>query len=208
MPRPARRNLLSDNSTFFANELLHSKRQIAAGILLLRTDLLRRTLRRYALWLYGSGDFATFDPSLTTPEIFLELSNLHVASAALQDEIFGNEVIDLMITQEMLLEDFLAEFLRTNAKGSKGRKLIVGWITWSTFFSDVKPKALLKQIQDASFCRDLAKGVFRKMSMVLEGEAAPKYLVSPCFYHIHSQVDRGGCGEEIKDETEDGDLIL
>jgi hypothetical protein len=171
-------------------------------------------LKRYALWLYGSGDFATFDPSLTAPEIFLELSDLHVASAALQDEIFGNEVIDLMIThltsryQEMLLEDFLAEFLRTNAKGSKGRKLIVDWITWSTFFSDVKPKALIKQIQDASFCRALAKGVFKKMSMVLEGDPVPKYLVSPCAYHVHSQVDRAGCGEEIKYETEEEDLIL
>jgi hypothetical protein len=171
-------------------------------------------LRRYALWLYGSGDFATFDPSLTAPEVFLELSDLHVASAVLQDETFGNEVIDMMIThltgryQEMLLEDFLAEFLRTNVKGSTGRKLIVDWITWSTFFSDVKPKALIKQIEDASFCRALAKGVFKKMSMVLEGESAPKYLVSPCFYHIHSQVDRGGCGEEIRDETEDEDLVL
>jgi hypothetical protein len=174
----------------------------------------RRTLKRYALWLYRSEDFATFDPSLTAPEIFLELSDLHVASAVLQDETFGNEVIDLMIAhltgryQEMLLEDFLAEFLRTNVKGSTGRKLIVDWITWSTFFSDVKPKALIKQIQDDSFCRALAKGVFKKMSMVLEGEPAPKYLVSPCFYHVHSQVGRAGCGGEIKYETEEEDLIL
>jgi hypothetical protein len=120
----------------------------------------------------------------------------------------------LMIThitsryQEMLLEDFLAEFLRTNVKGSTGRKLIVDWITWSTFFSDVKPKALIKQIQDDSFCRALAKGVFKKMSMVLEGEPAPKYLVSPCFYHVHSQVGRAECGGEIKYEAEDEDLIL
>jgi hypothetical protein len=171
-------------------------------------------LKRYALWLYRSEDFATFDPSLTAPEVFLELSDLHVAAAALQDENFGNKVIDVMIThltcryQEMLLEDFLAEFLRTNVKGSTGRKLIVDWITWSTFYSDVKPKALVKQIQDDSFCRALAKGVFKKMSMVLEGGLAPKYLVSPCFYHVHSQVGRAGCGEEIKYETEDEDLIL
>jgi hypothetical protein len=171
-------------------------------------------LKRYALWLYRSEDFATFDTSLTAPEIFLEFSDLHVASAVLQDETFGNEVIDLMIThltgryQEMLLEDFLAEFLRTNVEGSTGRKLIVDWITWSTFFSDVKPKALLKQIQDASFCRALAKGVFKKMSMILEGEPAPTYLVSPCFYHVHSQVDRAECGGEIKYETEDEDVIL
>jgi hypothetical protein len=174
----------------------------------------RRTLKRYALWLYRSEDFATFDPSLTAPEIFLELSDLHVASAALQDEIFGNEVIDLMIThligryEEMLLEDFLGEFLRSNAKGSTGRKLVVDWITWSTFFSDVKPKALLHQIQDADFCYALAKGVLKKMSMALEGDLAPKYLVSPCFYHVHSQVGRAGCGEEIKYEAEDEDEIL
>jgi hypothetical protein len=171
-------------------------------------------LRRYALWLYGSGDFATFDSSLTAPELFLELSDLHVAAAVLQDENFGNEVIDLMIAhltsryQEMLLEDFLAEFLRTNPRGSKGRKLVVDWITWSTFFSDVKPEALLQQIQDADFCHALAKGGLKKMAMVLDGIPAPKYSVSTCFYHVHSQADRAGCNEEIKYETEDEDVIL
>jgi hypothetical protein len=171
-------------------------------------------LRRYALWLYGSGDFATFDSSLTASELFLELSDLHVAAGVLQDETFGNEIIDMMTThltgryQEMLLEDFLAEFLRINVKGSTGRKLIMDWITWSTFYSDVKPKASIKQIQDDSFCRALAKGVLKKMSMALEGDPAPKYLVSPCFYHLHSQADKAGCGEEIKYETEDEGLIL
>jgi hypothetical protein len=48
----------------------------------------------------------------------------------------------------------------------------------------------------------------KKMAMVLDGIPAPKYSVSTCFYHVHSQADRAGCNEEIKYETEDEDVIL
>lgn len=111
------RRLLLDDSAFFAQELRHCIRQFTSGIHILRTRLPRRTLRRYALWLYGSSDYAIFDPSLNALELFLELSDLRKAAGALQDEGFGNDVMSTMITHlithfdKMLLETFLAEFL-------------------------------------------------------------------------------------------------
>jgi hypothetical protein len=174
----------------------------------------RRNLRRYALWLYGSCDFATFDPSLTAPELFLELSELHNAAGMLQDESFGNEVMDAMVAHlitrydQMLLEDFLTEFVRTNAKGTTGRKLIADWIVWSMVVSDVRPKDLLQRVQDADFCYAVAKAVLRKTCREWEGECVPPYTVSPCFYHVHSQADRAGCRVERKSRIEVGGSVV
>jgi hypothetical protein len=73
-------------------------------------------LRRYALWLYGSRDYATSDPSLTAPEFLLELSDLYIAAGMLQDEEFANRVMNAMIlhliqrSDKMPLKDFLGTF--------------------------------------------------------------------------------------------------
>lgn len=94
---------------------------------------------------------------------------------------------------QMLLEDFLADFLRINAKGSTGRKLIADWMVWSMVVSDVKPKKLLQQIQDADFCYAVAKAVLRKTCKEWEGDLVPPYVVSSCFYHTHTEAERAGC---------------
>jgi len=162
-------------------------------------------VKRYALWLYGSSEYATFDPSLTASELFLGLSNLHIAAGILQDEHFGDDVADAMVSHlvnwshEMLLENFLIEFLQTNAKGSAGRKLIADWMMWSDVVSDVNCKNLVQQIQDADFCYAVAKAVLRKTCKEWEGDLVPPYVASPCFYHTHSDVARAGCG--VKGES-------
>ena len=191
------RQLVLNNSKFLASELLHCKRQVASSIHVLRVDSLpRRFLKRYALWLYASDDFATFDPSLSAPEFFLELNDLYNTAATLQDEGFANDIMDAMIVHlvqrcdEMRLEDFLNEFLQSNKKGSMSRKLIADWMVSSMVVSDVKPKDLLRQVADTDFCYAVAKAVLRKKS--------PPYLVSPCFYHAHENSDRAGCRAKIE----------
>lgn len=109
---------------------------------------------------------------------------------------------------EMLLEDFLAEFLQMNTKGSMGRKLIADWIVWSMVVSDIKPKDLLRPIEDAGFCYAVAKAVLRKTCREWDGDLVPPYVVSSCFYHTHSQADRAGCSVERKPESKLGDLIV
>ena len=135
--------LLANNSSLFTRQLLHCKRRTASGVWVLRVDLPRRSVKRYALWLCGSNDYATFDPSLTSSGLFLELSNLHIAAGILQDERFGNDMMGAMIahlvglSHEMLVEDFVVEFLQTNGEASIGRKLIADWVAWSNVVSDI-----------------------------------------------------------------------
>lgn len=113
-------------------------------------------------------------------------------------------MMDKMITHliarfdEMLLENFLAEFLQTNAKGSMGRKLITDWIVWSMVVSDIKPKDLLRPIKDADFGYAVAKAVLRKTCREWDGDMVPPYVVSSCFYHVHAQANRAGCSVERK----------
>jgi hypothetical protein len=194
------RKLLVNKSSLFTRHLLHCKRRTASCVRVLQIDLPHRSIKRYALWLCDSSDYATFDPSLTASERFLELSNLHIAAGILQDERFGNDVTDAMISHlvgcshKMVLEDFLVEFLQTNAKGSTGRKLIADWTAWSNdVASDAKSKSLLQQIQDADFCYAVAKAVWRKTFKEWDGDLVPPYMVSPCFYHTHSDVTRPSC---------------
>lgn len=193
------RKLLCRKSLFFADESLCSKQQTASGMSVIRTSLPRRSLKRYKLWLHGSGDFAMFDPSLTAPELLLELSDLHIAAEMLQDQGFANEVMDVMVSHltrrsdEMLPQEFLARFLQTNARDSTGRKLIVDWIAWSMPVSDSEVKKLLKQVQDANFAYAVAKAVLRKTCREWEGNFVPPYMVSPDLYHAHSEAGRTCC---------------
>jgi len=188
------RSLLCGKSSFFADQSLCSKQQTASGSSAIRTSLPRRSLKRYKLWLYGSNDYAMFDPSLTTPELLLELSDLHIAAEMLQDQGFANEVMDVMVSHlirrsdEMLPQEFLARFLQTTARDSIGRKLIVDWIAWSMPVSYNEVKKLLKQVQDADFAYAVAKAVLRKTCKEWEGELVPPYVVSPSLYHIHFEI--------------------
>jgi hypothetical protein len=149
--------LFSSESTFFASEISRCGGSSASGIYIARTDLRRRYLRRYALWLYGSTDYAIFDPSLTAPELLLELSGLHIAAGTLQDASFENDVMDAMIlhlvrrSDEMLPECFLGKLLQSNVKASTGRKLMADWAAWSMGVSEDELKKLLEQAQDADF---------------------------------------------------------
>lgn len=63
---------------------------------------------------------------------------------------------------EMLLEDFLAEFLQTNPSGSARRRRVADWLVWSMVASDVKPEALLQKVQDSSFCCDVVKALLNR----------------------------------------------
>lgn len=156
-------------------------------------------MHRYALWLYGSPEYINFDPSLTAPEVFLELSDLHAHAAKLQDEAFENDLMDDTISHlierfdEMLLEDFLAEFLRTNPAGSAGRKLVAGWLVWSIVASDVNPEALLQKNQDSSFYCDVVKALLKKKERERESGLMPPYVVSKCFYHNHVHTSKASC---------------
>lgn len=202
---PVHRKLLIDRSSLFTRQLTHRKRHIASGLRVLQINLPRRSLKRYALWLCGSCEYATFDPSLTAPELFLELSNLRIAAGILQDDVFGNYIVDAMIahlvgcSQDMLLEDFFVEFLQTNAKGSAGRKLIADWVVvWSNAASDVKFKSLLHQSYDANFCYAVARAALRKTGKEWESDFVPPYAVSSCSYHNHSVAARLGCSAKRK----------
>jgi hypothetical protein len=193
------RRLLVDKSSLFTRQLTHCKRHIASGLRVLQINLPRRSLKRYVLWLYGSSEYATFDPSLTAAELFLGLNNLHIAAGILQDEDFGNDMMDAMITHlvgrsnEMPLEDFLVEFLQTNVKGSAGRKLIADWVVWSNLAPDLKFEGFLREIQDTDFCYAVAKAVLRKTVKEWEGDFVPPHMVSPCFYHTPSDAPKLGC---------------
>lgn len=187
---------------------MRCRRQVTSGIHVLRVNLPRRSLKRYALWLYGNGDFAIFDPSLSAPESFLELSDLYIVAERLQDEGFANDLMNAMIVhlvqhcEEMRLQDFLTEFLQSNGKGSMGRKLIADWLVSSMVVSDAKPKDLLRQIQDADFCYAVAKAVLRKTCREWEGDLTPPYIVSPCFYHAHAYSNQARCGTKVEARVE------
>jgi hypothetical protein len=188
---PVQRELLNDNFSFFARQLFHFKRRTASGLCVLQTNLPRRSLKRYALWLCGSSEYATFDPSLTAPELFLRLSNLHITAGILRDDAFGNDLMGAMLTHlfkrsdEMLLGNFLVRDLQTNAKGSAAHKLIADWVVWSNEVSEAKLMSLFQRVQDRDLCYEVAKAVLRKTGKEWEGNFLPPYLVSPCLYHTH-----------------------
>ena len=193
--------LLSARSSFFASKFLRSWRCSASSVYIARTDLPRRFLRRYALWLYGSSEYATFDPSLTAPKLLLELSDLHIAASIVGDESFANDVTHAMIlhlvrrSNEIPLPE-----LQTNAKGSTGRKLMADWVVWSMEVPDVELKKNLEEVQDADFGYAVAKAMLRKTCKEWEGDLLPPYIASPCLYHTHLQLGSVGCSV-ARDET-------
>jgi hypothetical protein len=200
------RKILVENSQFFASELSRCKRSGTSGVIILRTNLPRRFSRRYALWLYGSRDYATLDPSLTAPEFLLELRDLHIAAGMLQDKEFANRVMNAMIlhliqrSDKVPLKDFLSTFLQTNMKGSAGRKLMADWIVWSAGELDVRSMSNLQQLQDAHFFYAVARAGLRKTRKEWEGDLMPPYVLSLCLYHTHLNVGRSGCN--VLKETE------
>lgn len=102
---------------------------------------------------------------------------------------------------EMLLDDFLAEFLRSYPSGSAGRRFIADWLVWLMVASDVKPESLLQKIQDASFYCYVVKALLKKKEKEWESGSMPPYVVSKCFYHTHVHTSKAGCGAGDKHEA-------
>lgn len=124
----------------------------------------------------------------------------------LQDENFGNDIIDAMTmhliasSDELWLEKFLPEFLQSNGEGSMGRKLVVDWFVWSALVFDVKAESLLTRIQDLDFYGEVVVAILKKNEAEWESDAQPPYCKCPCCYHTHTENGGQLCGGVTKVE--------